>query len=190
MKNVNFVRCTGACTMIFYFITGCAGNSGRGRSSDHVTSREGEGRQLESPRPAESESEAPYREWEIEDKTDEDTKKQRETPSRVAPDRQALIAEFRTKSNELRSCYEKGLKANPKLAGKVLVDIVVKKTGNVEKVEIVESRTTLHAGKGTPQVIEDFLICIQKSLKDMIFSSLKDVGGKIRYPFVFRPNSP
>jgi len=155
-----------------------------------MASREAEGRQHKELTPSKGNAESPRAEWVVEDKNGVDTDKKRETPSRTIPDRQALIAEFRTKSRELRSCYEKGLRVNPKLEGKVIVVIVVGKTGKVEKTEIVERGTIFYAGKGTPQVIEEFLVCIRKSLKDLIFSSLKDVGGKIRYPFVFRPNRP
>jgi hypothetical protein len=204
MKKVYFANYFAIRAMAFFFITGCTpsgerGTAGsgnktavgrRGRSSEHIASHEAEGRQQKELTPPKGNAETPRTEWEVEDKTGVEKDRKRETPSRTIPDRQALIAEFRTKSRELRSCYEKGLRVNPKLEGKVLVDIVVGKTGKVEKAEIVERGTTLHAGKGTPQVIEGFLVCIRKSLKDLNFSSLKDVVWKIRYPFVFRPNRP
>ncbi|RJO63143.1 MAG: energy transducer TonB [Myxococcales bacterium] len=77
----------------------------------------------------------------------------------------------------IKHCYEQQLRRNPKLAGKVTVEVTVAATGAVTRVEIVGS--TLN-----DRTVED---CIASTIRRWRFS--KPEGGEVvfTYPFIFEP---
>ncbi len=89
-------------------------------------------------------------------------------------DREKVRLAIREHLVPIRHCYEKELKTNPKLEGKLILEWDVEGLGKVTKVTVIKSVK--------PSVDE----CISEVIKGTLFPSLpKGQIGRIRYPFVF-----
>ncbi len=90
---------------------------------------------------------------------------------------QATIAKY---LNQVRACYEKGLRKNPGLAGQVLMDFEIAASG---KLNYTKVRKTSLAN----QEVEN---CVATVMRNWQFP--KPVGGtmvKVSYPFTFKPSN-
>ncbi len=84
--------------------------------------------------------------------------------------------------NRFRFCYERGLSANPKLAGKVVVRFAIDKTGAV---------STLSLSKDTTLPDASVAACVVTSFAALSFPQ-PDAGGivSVVYPLQFSPADP
>ncbi len=79
----------------------------------------------------------------------------------------------------VKSCYEKQLKRNPKLAGKVKVQFTILESGRVGQARVVEDTT------GDPAVGT----CIANAMKRWRFPKPDGGSVTVAFPFVFAPSS-
>lgn len=93
----------------------------------------------------------------------------------LAPEIIARVVKMR--SPVLRHCYENGLKANPTLAGKITIKLVIGTDGNVVTVQAL-SDTLGDAGVTS---------CVINSVKRWSFPAPKDGVVIATYPFTFVP---
>lgn len=120
-------------------------------------------------------------------KVDLGTKKEAQVQGRVqdaAPDvessdvdRAALARYVRSRLKSIQSCYEKELKRNPTLKGKVVVRFVIKPSGRAGEVEI-EENTLGSEAVGS---------CIRTTIRNWAFPFKPDSDTAVSYPFVFSP---
>lgn len=94
-------------------------------------------------------------------------------------DANAIAGVVKRRMGAVKSCYEKQLKRNPKLAGKVKLQFTIEESGRVGGVKVVQDTT------GDPAVGQ----CISNAIGRWRFP--KPDGGSITvaYPFVFTPAS-
>ncbi|MCY1016063.1 AgmX/PglI C-terminal domain-containing protein [Pyxidicoccus sp. MSG2] len=120
-------------------------------------------------------------------KVDLGTKKEAQVQGRVQDatpdvessdvDRAALARYVRSRLKSIQSCYEKELKRNPNLKGKVVVRFVIKPSGRAGEVEIEEN--TLGS--------ESVGSCIRTTIRNWSFPFKPDSDTAVSYPFVFSP---
>ncbi|AKF80386.1 hypothetical protein MFUL124B02_11925 [Myxococcus fulvus 124B02] len=120
-------------------------------------------------------------------KVDLGTKKEVDVKGRVqdaAPevdssevDRDALARYVRARKGAIQSCYEKELKRNPSLKGKVVVRFSITPSGRVGDFDIDEN--TL----GNEAVAS----CIRAAIRAWVFPFKPDSDATVSYPFVFSP---
>lgn len=120
-------------------------------------------------------------------KVDLGTKKEAEVSGNVASgtpevdsadvDRTKLAAFIKARLKAIQGCYEKELKRNPSLKGKVLVRFTIKSTGRVGDLDIEEN--TL----GNDAVAS----CIRTVIRAWVFPFKPDDDVPVAYPFVFSP---
>ena len=79
----------------------------------------------------------------------------------------------------VKSCYEKQLKRNPKLAGKVKVQFTILESGRVGSTRVMEDTT------GDPAVGK----CIANAMKRWRFPKPDGGSVTVAFPFVFAPSS-
>ncbi len=92
-------------------------------------------------------------------------------------DKDSVRKVIKKRTGQVRYCYERGLKKNPKLGGKVVVEFVIGKAGKVESTVLKSSEL------GDAQTDQ----CIAKKVKRWVFPKPKDGGVVIvRHPFVFK----
>ncbi len=77
---------------------------------------------------------------------------------------------------QVRACYERELKKNSSLAGKVLATWTIRPDGSVESTRIKKNTTGSRA----------LLPCISKAVSSWRFPASKS-SADVEYPFVFRP---
>lgn len=75
----------------------------------------------------------------------------------------------------IKYCYEKGLKKNPKLSGKIVVEFVIGINGSVQTARVVFS------SMGAPNVER----CIVRRVTRFRFPKPKKGSVKVNYPFIF-----
>ncbi len=92
-------------------------------------------------------------------------------------DRAALARYVRSRLKSIQSCYEKELKRNPNLKGKVVVRFVIKPSGRAGEVEI-EENTLGSEAVGS---------CIRTTIRNWAFPFKPDSDTAVSYPFVFSP---
>lgn len=120
-------------------------------------------------------------------KVDLGTKKETEVQGRVQDstpdvessdvDRAALARYVRSRLKSIQTCYEKELKRNPNLKGKVVVRFVIKPSGRAGEVEI-EENTLGSEAVGS---------CIRTTIRNWAFPFKPDSDTPVSYPFVFSP---
>ncbi len=96
-------------------------------------------------------------------------------------DKETIRRVIMAKAALVRACYERGLLADPSLAGRITVKLVINARGNVTQAQIVETALAGNAAKKTEQ-------CVVDVVKTLVFP--QPPGGGIvivSYPFVFRP---
>ncbi|WNG39097.1 AgmX/PglI C-terminal domain-containing protein [Archangium violaceum] len=92
-------------------------------------------------------------------------------------DRDALARYVKSRLRSIQGCYEKELKRNPNLKGKVLVRFSIRPTGRTGEIEIEEN--TL----GSDAVAS----CIRAVIRGWVFPFKPDDDVSVAYPFVFSP---
>ena len=91
-------------------------------------------------------------------------------------DRDAIARYVKGRIRAIQGCYEKELKRNTGLKGKVVVRFTIGRTGKVSEVEIEENTI------GNDAVVN----CIRATVRAWIFP-IKDSECPVGYPFVFSP---
>jgi TonB family protein len=94
-------------------------------------------------------------------------------------DRDALARYVRARINAIQSCYEKELRRNPSLKGRVVVRFTITTSGRASEVEIEEN------GVGNEAVAS----CIRTYIRGWVFPFKPDDDVSVAYPFVFSPAS-
>ncbi|PTL79221.1 AgmX/PglI C-terminal domain-containing protein [Vitiosangium sp. GDMCC 1.1324] len=92
-------------------------------------------------------------------------------------DRDALARYVKARLKAIQNCYEKELKRNPGLKGKVMVRFSIKPSGRTGEIEIEEN--TL----GNDAVAS----CIRTVIRGWVFPFKPDDEVPVAYPFVFAP---
>ncbi|MCY1075555.1 AgmX/PglI C-terminal domain-containing protein [Archangium lansingense] len=92
-------------------------------------------------------------------------------------DREALARYIKTRLKAIQGCYEKELKRNPSLKGKVMVRFNIMPSGRTGEIEIEEN--TL----GNDAVAS----CIRTVVRGWVFPFKPDDEVPVAYPFVFTP---
>ena len=94
-------------------------------------------------------------------------------------DSNLVIAKIRARLGGIRACYERELRKNPTLAGKVTIEFAIEERGNVSGVKVAENTT------GDAAVGE----CVANEIKRIPTFNPGPEGGKVvfSYPFVFAP---
>lgn len=94
-------------------------------------------------------------------------------------DRGKLTAYLRARMGAIQGCYEKELKRNPTLKGKVVVRFTITSQGRASDIEIEEN--TL-GNDAVPS-------CIKTVIRGWVFPFKPDGDATVAYPFVFSPAS-
>jgi outer membrane biosynthesis protein TonB len=96
-------------------------------------------------------------------------------------DSNLVIAKIRSRLGGIRACYERELRKNPTLAGKVTIEFAIEERGNVSGVKVAENTT------GDTAVGE----CVANEIKRIPTFNPGPEGGKVvfSYPFVFAPQN-
>jgi hypothetical protein len=94
-------------------------------------------------------------------------------------DREALARYVRQRIKAITGCYEKELKRNPSLKGKIVIRFSIKPSGRAEDIDIEEN--TL----GSDAVAS----CIRAVIRGWIFPFKPSDDVPVAYPFVFSPAS-
>jgi hypothetical protein len=94
-------------------------------------------------------------------------------------DREKLAAYVRGRKGAIQQCYEKELKRNPSLKGKVVVRFNITPAGRTSEIDIEEN--TL----GNEAVAS----CIKTTIRGWVFPFKPDSDVPVAYPFVFAPAS-
>ena len=94
-------------------------------------------------------------------------------------DREKLAAYVRARKGAIQQCYEKELKRNPSLKGKVVVRFSITPAGRTSDIDIEEN--TL----GNEAVAS----CIKTTIRGWVFPFKPDSEVPVAYPFVFAPAS-
>jgi TonB family protein len=92
---------------------------------------------------------------------------------------EAINQVVRKNHNSIKISYERELKKNPQLAGKITIRFVIEEDGTVSEVEIMESTMNCPAMERS----------IQSQIKRWKFEPLSSGSGStsVTYPFVFQP---
>lgn len=94
-------------------------------------------------------------------------------------DREKLAAYVRARKGAIQQCYEKELKRNPSLKGKVVVRFSITPSGRTSDIDVEEN--TL----GNEAVAS----CIKTTIRGWVFPFKPDSEVPVAYPFVFAPAS-
>jgi TonB family protein len=92
-------------------------------------------------------------------------------------DRDALAKYVKSRLRAIQNCYEKELKRNPSLKGKVVVRFSIMTSGRVGDIEI-EENTLGNDAVGS---------CIRSTIRTWVFPFKPDDEVPVAYPFVFSP---
>jgi TonB family protein len=90
-----------------------------------------------------------------------------------------IAKEIRRRMGAVRACYERELKRNPQLGGKIVIRFVIGATGAVTEAEVESS------SMGDDAVPE----CIILNIKRFRFPAPEGGSVEVSYPFVFQPSS-
>ncbi|HVE87345.1 MAG TPA: AgmX/PglI C-terminal domain-containing protein, partial [Myxococcales bacterium] len=94
-------------------------------------------------------------------------------------DRDALARYVKARLKAIQNCYEKELKRNPSLKGKVMVRFTITRQGRTGDIDIEENTM------GNEAVAS----CIRTVIRSWIFPFKPDDDVPVSYPFVFSPAS-
>lgn len=93
-------------------------------------------------------------------------------------DREGVQNEIRNHQSEIKGCYERALKEDPKLEGKVVLKIEIDGQGRVSKADPLKERSTLNSPKVTT--------CMSDEMKTWLFPKPPEgLTAEIIYPFTF-----
>jgi TonB family protein len=95
-------------------------------------------------------------------------------------DASLVVQMIKTRIGAIRACYERELKGNPTLAGKVTIQFTIEERGNVSGVKVTDNTT------GSPAVGQ----CVANAIQRFRFNPGPE-GGSVTfsYPFVFAPQN-
>jgi outer membrane biosynthesis protein TonB len=94
-------------------------------------------------------------------------------------DREKLMAYVRQRRSAIVNCYEKELKRNPSLKGKVVVRFSITPAGRTSEIEIEENTLGNEAVSS----------CIRTVIRGWVFPFKPDGETSVAFPFVFAPTS-
>lgn len=94
-------------------------------------------------------------------------------------DREKLAAYVRSRKGAIQQCYEKELKRNPSLKGKVVVRFSITPAGRTSDIDI-EENTLGNEAVGS---------CIKTTIRGWVFPFKPPSDVPVAYPFVFAPAS-
>ncbi|MCB9667318.1 MAG: TonB family protein [Myxococcales bacterium] len=95
-------------------------------------------------------------------------------------DSQLVVREIRKRLGQIKSCYERELRRNPTLSGKVSVEFTIQESGSVSGAKAVENSTG-DAGVAA---------CVVGVISRFRFTPGPEGGSvNFRYPFVFEPQN-
>ncbi len=94
-------------------------------------------------------------------------------------DRAALARFVRSRIRAIQGCYEKELKRNPSLKGKVVVRFTISTQGRATEIELEED--TMHN--------DAVGACIRAIIRGWIFPFKPDSDVPVAYPFIFTPSN-
>ena len=94
-------------------------------------------------------------------------------------DREALARYVKARKAAIQNCYERELKRNPSLKGKVVVRFAITPSGRVNDIEIEENSLGNEAVSS----------CIRTVVRTWIFPFKPEADVPVAYPFVFSPAS-
>ena len=95
-------------------------------------------------------------------------------------DASIVVQMIKTRIGAIRACYERELKRNPTLAGKVTIQFTIEERGNVSGVKVAENTT------GDTAVGQ----CVANAIQRFRFNPGPEGGSvSFSYPFVFAPQS-
>ena len=94
-------------------------------------------------------------------------------------DAAAIAREIHARRKAIGACYERALKQQPTLAGKLVVRFALAPAGTVSSVDIDED--TLRA--------PDVAACIRAVVLHWRFPALSEGAAELSFPFVFQPAS-
>jgi hypothetical protein len=94
-------------------------------------------------------------------------------------DREKLAAYVRSRKGAIQQCYEKELKRNPSLKGKVVVRFNITPAGRTSDIDI-EENTLGNEGVAS---------CIKTTIRGWVFPFKPESEVPVAYPFVFAPAS-
>ncbi|MCA9519660.1 MAG: energy transducer TonB [Myxococcales bacterium] len=83
---------------------------------------------------------------------------------------------IRRRLSRIKACYERGLKMNPKLSGKVVVQFTIAESGRVSTASLSDNSVDSSVGS-----------CILNTIKRMKFGTPEGGSVTFSYPFVFLP---
>ncbi len=92
-------------------------------------------------------------------------------------DREKLAAFVRSRKSAIQGCYEKELKRNPSLKGKVVVRFTISTSGRATDIEL-EENTLGNEAVGA---------CIKTTIRGWVFPFKPPSDVPVAYPFVFSP---
>ena len=101
------------------------------------------------------------------------------TAARAAPfDQMRVVRMIQTRRSAIQACYERELRSQPTLAGRVAVQMTIEVSGAVDGVHVTDNST------GNPNVGD----CVVRVIQGFAFDP-GPIGGSITYtfPFVFEP---
>ena len=90
-------------------------------------------------------------------------------------DPQAIARVVRRRIGQIRSCYERGLRRQPQLAGKLLVEMTITPSGRVGSARLLQD------GLGGGYVGR----CVTEKLRRFRFPAPQGGSVTVRHPFVF-----
>ncbi len=94
-------------------------------------------------------------------------------------DREKLAAYVRSRKGAIQQCYEKELKRNPSLKGKVVVRFNITPAGRTSEIDIEENTLANEAVAS----------CIKTTIRGWVFPFKPPSDVPVAYPFVFAPAS-
>ena len=90
-------------------------------------------------------------------------------------DPQLILGVISRRSTPIRSCFNKVLKGNPGLGGRIEVQFTINETGHTEAISIIANTTN-------SEVLEN---CIVNTVKMWRFPAPKNGKVTLKYPFIF-----
>jgi TonB family protein len=92
---------------------------------------------------------------------------------------EVIMRPIRARNLCIRACYEAGLRGNPSLSGKVIVDFVVEEDGNVR---------AAHVAEGTDLPDKDVAACVARVFVGLLYPSPPEGRSvRVHYPIAFSP---
>jgi TonB family protein len=94
-----------------------------------------------------------------------------------AVDREKLASYVRSRKTAIQQCYEKELKRNPSLKGKIVVRFTISTAGRATEIDIEENSLNNEAVAS----------CIKTVIRGWVFPFKPPSDVPVAYPFVFAP---